>query len=141
VLEFVLFFLPSLWIHTMNRCTPQAPRATFLHRFGFAAPLALALCAMSLAAAGQDTATRPFPPKAERGVMQVTQPPDLLLNGKPDRFSPGARIVGTNNMLVLSGQLIGQKAVVNFVREPNGQVHQVWILTEAEAALKLPTSP
>jgi len=125
----------------MNRCTPQAPRANFPHRFGFAAPLALALCAFSLSAWGQDAATRPFPPQAERGVIQVTQPPDLLLNGKPDRLSPGARIFGANNMLVLSGQLIGQKAVVNFVREPNGQLHQVWVLTEAEAALKLPTSP
>ena len=125
----------------MNRCTPQAPRATFPHRFGVDLSLAFALCAMSLAASGQATSARPFPPKAERGVMQVTQPPDLLLNGKSDRLSPGARIVGANNMLVLSGQLIGQKFVVNFVREPNGQVHQVWILTEAEAALKLPTSP
>jgi hypothetical protein len=125
----------------MNRCTPQAPRATFPHRCGFAVSLAFALCALSLAASGQVTNPRPFPPQAERGLLQVTQPPDLLLNGKPDRLSPGARILGTNNMLVLSGQLIGQKAVVNFVREPNGQVHQVWILSEAEAALKLPTSP
>jgi len=125
----------------MNRCTPRAPRATFPHRAGFAASLAFALCAVSLAASGQVTNSRPFPPQAERGLLIVTQPPDLLLNGKPDRLSPGARILGTNNMLVLSGQLIGQKAVVNFVREPNGQVHQVWILTEAEAALKLPNTP
>jgi len=125
----------------MNRCTPQAPRATFPHRAGFAVSLAFALCALSLAASGQSTNPRPFPPQVERGLMQVTQPPDLLLNGKPDRLSPGARIFGASNTLVLSGQLIGQKAVVNFVREPNGQVHQVWILTEAEAALKLPTSP
>jgi hypothetical protein len=99
------------------------------------------MCAMSLAASGQVTSARPFPPTAQRGLLQVMQPPDLLLNGKPDRLSPGARILGANNMLVLSGQIIGQKALVNFVREPGGQVHQVWILTEAEAALKLPTSP
>ena len=125
----------------MNRCAAQATRATSPNRPAFVASLAFALCAMSLAASGQSTNPRPFPPQAERGLMQVTQPPDLLLNGKPDRLSPGARIFGASNTLVLSGQLIGQKAVVNFVREPNGQVHQVWILTEAEAALKLPSSP
>lgn len=125
----------------MNRCAPQATRATSPNRPAFTVSLALALCALSLAASGQVTNPRPFPPQAERGLLQVTQPPDLLLNGKPDRLSPGARILGANNMLVLSGQLIGQKALVNFVREPNGQVHQVWILTEAEAALRLPTSP
>jgi len=102
------------------------------------APLiASALCAISLLASAQ-TSVRPFPPKAERGVMQITQPPEMLLNGKPDRLSPGARIHGVNDMLLLSATLIGQQVVVNFVREPLGQVHEAWILTEAEAALKRP---
>jgi hypothetical protein len=105
------------------------------------APLtASALCAISLLASAQTT-VRPFPPQAERGVMQITQPPEMLLNGKPDRLSPGARIHGIDNMLRMSGTLMGQKAVVNFVREPAGQVHEVWILTEAEAAQKRPTKP
>jgi hypothetical protein len=102
--------------------------------------LAFALSTTALLASAQAVNIRPFPPKAERGVMQITQPPELLLNDKVDRLSPGARIRGTNNMLVMSGALIGQNLMVNFVREPNGQVHEVWILTEAEAALKLPTS-
>jgi hypothetical protein len=110
----------------MNRC-----------RFFF---LAFALSTTALLASAQAVNIRPFPPKAERGVMQITQPPELLLNDKVDRLSPGARIRGNNNMLVMSGALIGQNLMVNFVREPNGQVHEVWILTEAEAALKLPTS-
>jgi hypothetical protein len=82
---------------------------------------------------------RPFPPAAQRGVMVITQPPELLLNDKADRLSPGARIHGTDNMLVMSGSIIGQKLRVNFVREPGGMVNEVWILSEAEAALKLPT--
>jgi hypothetical protein len=102
--------------------------------------LAFALSATALLASAQVANVRPFPPKAERGVMQITQPPLLLLNDKVDRLSPGARIRGANNMLVLSGALIGQTLVINYVREPNGQVHEVWILTEAEAALKLPTT-
>ena len=102
--------------------------------------LALALCGTSLLASAQSANVRPFPPKAERGVMQITQPPEMLLNDKSDRLSPGARIRGANNMLVMSGALIGQPLTVNFVREPTGQVHEVWILTEAEAALKLPAT-
>ena len=138
---FVLFFNPSLWIHTMNRCTRPAPCARPL-RHRLRAPLfVFALCAVPLLAFAQNSNVRPFPPKAERGVMQITQPPELLLNGKPDRLSPGARIHGADNTLRMSGTLMGQKAVVNFVREPAGQVHEVWILTEAEAAQKLPTSP
>jgi hypothetical protein len=82
---------------------------------------------------------RPFPPAAQRGVMVITQPPVVVLNDKADRLSPGARIHGTNNMLVMSGSIIGQKLLVNFVREPGGLLQEVWILTDAEAALKLPT--
>ena len=110
----------------MNRCRQLA--------------FALALSGASLLASAQHANVRPFPPKAERGVMQITQPPEMLLNDKSDRLSPGARIRGTNNMLVMSGALIGQKLTVNYVREPTGQVHEVWVLTEAEAAQKLPTT-
>ena len=42
-------------------------------------------------------------------------------------------------MLLLSGSIVGQSLLVNFVRNPTGEVHDVWVLTEAEAALKLPT--
>jgi len=124
----------------MNRCTRQASCARLIRRPTLATWLALALCGISVAASAQTT-VRPFPPQAERGVMQITQPPEMLLNDKADRLSPGARIHGTDNMLRMSGTLMGQKVVVNLVRESLGQVHEVWILTAAEAALKLPTGP
>ena len=82
---------------------------------------------------------REFPPTAQRGILVVTYPPVIQLNGQPDRLSPGARIRGTNSLLVLSGSIVGQSLVVNYVREPMGLVHEVWILTPEEAALKLPT--
>ncbi len=84
---------------------------------------------------------RPFPPGAERGTLVVTYPPVIQMNGKPDRLSPGARIRGLNNMLLMSGAMAGQNLLVNFVRNPTGEVHEVWVLNEAEAALKLPTQP
>ena len=76
---------------------------------------------------------RPFPANAQRATMQVLQPPVLLLNGQFEQLSPGSRIRGTNNMLVMSGALVGQTLLVNFVREPQGLIHNVWILNEAEA--------
>jgi hypothetical protein len=95
--------------------------------------VACSLGATALLASAQNPPLRPFPAKAERGVMQVTQPPELLINGKTERLSPGARIRGSNNMLVMSGALVGQSLVVKFVREPLGLVHEVWVLTAAEA--------
>ena len=82
--------------------------------------------------------TRPFPPHAVRGILTVTQPPEVLMDGKADRLSPGSRIRGTNNMLVMSGALVGQGLRVNYTREPNGNIHDVWVLTDDEARQPAP---
>ncbi len=79
------------------------------------------------------TVGRPIPPQALRGTLEITQPPNVLLNGKPDRLSPGARIRSDNNLLILSGTLVGRTLAVRYVREPHGQIHDVWILTATEA--------
>lgn len=76
---------------------------------------------------------RTFPTNALRGTMHVTQPPELLMDGRSLRFSPGARIKNANNQLVLSGSLVGQSLAVAYVRDPQGQVHEAWILNAAEA--------
>ena len=89
-----------------------------------------------LPAAAQDTMQRPIPIAAKRGLLVVTQPPEVLLDGRPDRLSPGTRIRGRNNLLVLSASLVGQEMLVRYVRGPEGQIHDVWILTEAEAQAK-----
>jgi hypothetical protein len=99
---------------------------------------AIGIAALSTSAWAQFS-TRPFPPNTVRGAMVITNPPELVMNGKAERLSPGARIRGANNMLVMSGSIVGQNLLVNFVREPNGLVHEVWILTEAEAQQALPT--
>ena len=72
----------------------------------------------------------------------ITQPPDALLNGRPVRLSPGARIRGSNNMLQMSAALVGQPLLVHYTFEPSGGVHDVWVLTADEAARKpWPTRP
>ena len=98
--------------------------------------LASSLAASFLAplAAQAQTAVRPFPIAAKRGTLEVQLPPEVLLNGSRARLSPGARIRAANNMLVMSGQIVGQRLTVNYTVNPQGLLHEVWILTETEAA-------
>ena len=116
----------------MNRCTSHLLHliAALLLASSFAG-----LPALAQSEAGDALSGRQFPKAVLRGDMVVLTPPEITLDGKPERLSPGARIRGADNLLVLSGALVNQKLVVNYLREPAGQVHQVWILTENEARL------
>ncbi len=79
---------------------------------------------------------RNFPATALRGDIVVTAPPELLLNKRPARLAPGARIRGTDNMLVLSGVAANRPLVVNYTLDLQGQLLDVWVLSAAEAARK-----
>lgn len=120
----------------MNRCSPSMKPASRRSAVLLAATLALA--ALSPASSAQTVVIRSFPAKALRGTLVVTQPPAITIDGKSARLSPGARIRSTSNMLVLSAALVGQELTVNYTTEQHGLVHDVWILTEAEAAEKRP---
>ena len=102
----------------MNRCTRPSSRLARIGRAGILTALLLAATAV-----GAQQSVRPFPPNALRGTLQVTNPPELLLDGRNARFSPGARIHAVNNLLVMSGTLAGQSLVVNYVRDSQGLVH------------------
>lgn len=116
----------------MNRCLASRLRAT-----RHTAALALGLMVFGLApAALAQNQPRPFPANALRGTLVVVQPPVIQLDGKTAQLSPGARIRGPNNMLLMSGALLNQELLVNYTVESHGLVHDVWILTEAEAAEK-----
>ena len=91
------------------------------------------LLALVLAgSAHAQTVQRNFPATALRGEISFGQPPEVLVNGQPARLAPAARIRGLNNMIVMSGALVGQRAVVNYVIESTGLVQDVWILTDVE---------
>lgn len=98
------------------------------------------LLAVGLLVAATDAAAqmmvRQFPATVKRGVMTVTAPPDVLINGGALRLSPGVRIRGPNNLLVMSGALIGLQVPVNYVLEQQGLIREVWILNEAEEAIQ-----
>jgi hypothetical protein len=97
---------------------------------------------LTLPAAAQTTGSdgslgvRQFPKAALRGVLVVQAPPEVSLNGKPDRLSPGARIRNLNNNFVVPGALIDEKLLVNYTRDSMGQIHEVWVLTAEEAKEK-----
>jgi hypothetical protein len=80
---------------------------------------------------------RQFPANARRGTMDVLQGAEIVMDGKAERLSPGGRIRGPNNMLVMTSAIAGQRYTVNFTRDAYGNVHQVWILTELEAQQKI----
>jgi hypothetical protein len=77
---------------------------------------------------------REAPKDVVLGKMVVTAPPQITLDGKPDRLSPGSRIRDLNNMIVLSGGLVGKTLPVVYKRDAAGLVHEVWILTNEEYA-------
>jgi hypothetical protein len=100
--------------------------------------VAFSLATAALPALAQ---TRNFPATALRGDFTVSAPPEVVLNKQAARLAPGARIRGANNLLLLSGQIAGQRLLVNYTLDPMGNILDVWVLTPAEAARKpWPTS-
>ncbi len=115
----------------MNRCSTFSLFAVFRRRAACIASALLA-CLLLASAAHAQGFTRQFPPNIKRGVMTVTAPPEVRINGTLMRLSPGVRIRGPNNLLLMSSALIGQQYAVNYVLEQQGLVRDVWILTQAE---------
>ncbi len=117
----------------MHRCDSALRRHALAALAGVATLLALPAPAQM---------ARNFPAKALRGEIAVAQPPELLLNGRPARLSPGARVRDENNMLALTGALAGRRLVVHYTVDLSGLVADVWILTPAERTrLPWPTTP
>ena len=122
----------------MNRCTNRPALAALLLLAALGCLSSLPVQAQSDASGQAALRVRPFPKAALRGEMVVLAPPEISLDGKADRLSPGARIRDMNDQLVLSGPLINQKFTVNYLRDNTGQVQQVWILNSEEARDKRP---
>ena len=105
-------------------------------------PMLAAALSFVAAAAATAQPLRSFPATALRGELVVTAPPEALLNRQPARLAPGARIRDAGNRIVLSGQVVGQKLLVHYTRDTQGNLLDVWLLTPAEAARKpWPSTP
>ncbi len=120
----------------MKRCTPRLPAAFTIALLLLSG--AVGFTATSAIAQTSDVklGVREFPKAALRGEMVVQNHPLITLNGKAERLTPGARIFDKQNRLVLSGQLVGQNLLVNYLRDGGGQIHQVWVLNSEEAKEK-----
>ena len=102
----------------------------------------MAALALALAGAVSAQTSRPFPAHALRGTLVVVQPPEVQLNGQVARLAPGSRIRGADNMVQMSGMLVGAKLLVHYTVDPTGLLQDVWVLTPDEAARKpWPTTP
>lgn len=105
-----------------------------MYRCVSAALAAAAFFVLSAPAAAQ--VQRAFPQNAMRGALVMGTPPEITLNGQPARLAPGARIRNQNNMLEMSGALVGQRLLVNYTLENGVLVKDVWILRAEEAAVR-----
>jgi len=83
---------------------------------------------------------RNFPANALRGELMVVAPPDVTLNGRAARLAPGSRIRGDNNMVLLSGSVVGNKLLVHYTIDTYGLIKDVWVLRDDEAAKPWPRS-
>lgn len=82
---------------------------------------------------------RPFPADIKRGRMTPGYYPDLTMDGKPRKLSPAARIFNQDNMIDMPASLRGSGILVYYTEDANGDVKEVWILTDEEAAQDMPT--
>jgi hypothetical protein len=95
-----------------------------------AASAATALLGVPTAAG---TPLRRIDPQARAGRLAITQFPRALLDGREVMLAPGVRIRSTDNLLRLPASLSGEQ-LVRYRLDPVGQVIEVWLLTDEEAA-------
>jgi hypothetical protein len=119
----------------MKRCLEHLALALPTGLVAVLMTLALPASAQT-ASSDSSLSVRQFPKTALRGVLVVKAPPEVSLNGKPDRLSPGARIRNLNNNFVTPGALVDQELLVNYTRDSIGQVYEVWVLSAEEAKEK-----
>lgn len=121
----------------MNRCLRTAAPALF-SLVALAAAFAWAPSASAQTSEQNEASVggRNFPEGTLRGELVVVAAPEVQLDGRPDRLSPGARIRSAENMVVTTGAITGQELLVNYTRDAAGLLREVWILTATEASVK-----
>jgi hypothetical protein len=97
----------------------------------------ISLTALALVAglASAQVYRREAPKDVVLGRLTVVAGPQITMDGKPDRMSPGARIRDVSNLLVMPTTITGKTVPVVYRREtPGGMVHEIWLLTDDEYA-------
>ena len=83
-------------------------------------------------APGAQVGVRSFPKEALRGTLTVKLPPHVEMDDRVTRLTPGARILDESNRNLRSASLVNRELTVNYLMDRQGQITQVWILSEAE---------
>ena len=92
--------------------------------------------ALSFVSSASAQALRAFPPNTLRGAIVFGDYPTATLNGRDALLSPGSRIRGANNMLVMTPTIAGARLLVHYtVDVATNRIRDVWILTPDEAAI------
>jgi hypothetical protein len=81
---------------------------------------------------------RPFPADIKRGRMTPGYYPDLTMDGKARKLSPASRIFNQENTIEMPASLRGSAIPVYYTEDAHGDVKEVWILTDEEAAQGMP---
>jgi hypothetical protein len=94
---------------------------------------ALALVAAALFAVAAFAQLRTIPPDAKRATISPVQERIIELDGKREMLAPGVQIRDAMNRIMVPNALPAN-SLVKYRRDASGAVHEVWILTPAEAA-------
>ena len=77
---------------------------------------------------------RSFPPDVKRATMRSSIFPQVLIDGNIRRLSPGAKIIGKQNTIIMHASLMNNVFIVNYTVDAQGYINRVWILTDEEQA-------
>lgn len=113
----------------MNRCSTRARLLP-----AWVLGVALALAGLAPHAPAQAQMQRLLPAKTVRGTIHFEAPPNVIVDGQPDRIGPGVRVRDEHNRIALTGRLRGKTFEVRYLRDAAGVIRDVWILTPAELA-------
>ncbi len=134
----------SLWMNPMNRCHSSLNLCQQVLRLCSLALAGLLISAPAVVSAQTDASQVPMamarmlPPASLRGELLIADAQSGELNGNTETLAPGLRVRGANNLLLAPGMLMGQKFVVNYVRDSYGLIYEVWILRDDERAIRWP---
>ncbi len=76
---------------------------------------------------------RTIPADARPGKIRHVKEMDVAIDGKVERLAAGARIRDASNRIIVPVS-IPADAKAKYRRDTDGRVHQIWILSPAEAA-------
>ncbi|MFZ6755294.1 hypothetical protein ACO0KY_18180 [Undibacterium sp. Dicai25W] len=100
----------------------------------------LVLAGLTASAFAQVAADRQFPPNAKRGILDMSNYPNITMDGYPRRLAPSSRIFAVTNLIVMPSTLSGNNIVVHYTENGFKDIDKVWILTKSEVAKGLPAS-